>query len=70
MLNGNQIIKTICKKIQYDKKLCYDSTIIEYLRNLSEREVTQLFNFHDISIWRNERINKYANQLEPQPKGE
>ena len=42
---GEEIIIFLCNKINKDDELCYDSTIVRYLRDLTIKEVYEIINF-------------------------
>ena len=62
---GAEIITAICNRLDYEKKLCYDSAIIMKLRELSNLELTQLVTSGDVDSWiRDRNKQKKTNQME------
>ncbi len=55
-ITGKDIIDAITKRLEEDDILCYDSAIVNELRELNWGETLELFTLGDVASWHNERI--------------
>lgn len=58
--NGEQLIDIICDRIRFKEGLCYDSTIVQILRGMTNVELNEAITFGNVSSWVNEKRNKEA----------
>ena len=56
-ITGKDIIDAITKRLEEYGVLCYDSAIVNQLRELNYKETLELFVFGDVVRWHNERIS-------------
>ena len=55
-VTGQDIIDAIVARLTDKDVRCYDTTIVQQLRELTGGEVMQIFHFGDVTEWHNERI--------------
>lgn len=55
-VDGKKFIEIICKRLEDEGKLLYDSNIIMKIVTLSNRELNQIISLGDCVDWANDRI--------------
>ena len=56
MINGEQLIKALCDRLNFQGQLLYDANILNLLRELSVYQVNELVTFGELVEWRRQRI--------------
>jgi hypothetical protein len=57
-VTGQDFIDAITARLTDKNIRCYDTAIVQQLRELTGGEVMQIASFGDVTKWHNERINK------------
>jgi hypothetical protein len=64
MTNGEQLIKALCDRLDFEGRLLYDANILNLLRTLDAFEMNELVTFGRLIRWHNDYLSKNVDQSE------